>query len=137
MFIRNNIIKDLDILNNEISKFFSGADPFQVRYDYPLVNVSANSENIAVQVEVPGLKKEDLDISITNDILNISGEIKSEKAVDDKIVRNERFYGKFNRSIELPHEVNADKATANIVDGILTIVMPVAEDKKAKKIEIK
>lgn len=109
-------------------------------YLAPSVEVSETDEELTFQVELPGISKDDVDVSITEDMLVISGEKKQESEKEDKDYHvSERVYGSFRRSFGLPADVDSDKAEAKSDNGVLTIVIPkVAEAKpKSKKVKIK
>ena len=91
-----------------------------------------------LKAELPGMKKEDIDISLQGDVLTLSGERKEEETFDKaETYRSERFLGKFQRSLTLPVTVSADKVQASYKDGILTVTLPKAEEAKPKQIEVK
>ncbi len=93
---------------------------------------------LVVTADVPGIKAEDLDISITGDVLTIKGETKMEQEVKrENYHRQERRYGAFSRSVALPVSVNADKAEAKFKDGVLTLTIPKAEEARPKVIKVK
>ncbi len=105
----------------------------------PSVDIFREGNEIVVKAETPGMKKEDLDISITDDTVTISGEKKKQERVEKKdYFRYERSEGSFSRSFHLPEGVLTDKATAKFKDGVLEIRLPVAEEarKKRKKVNI-
>lgn len=103
----------------------------------PSLDVFEDEEKVTVQVELAGLKKDDIDISLEDDVLTIAGERKSEKeAREGESFRRERIYGSFRRSITLPSAVKADSVAAAYQDGVLTITLPKAEEAKPRKIEI-
>src|SRR5881396_688767 len=85
----------------------------------PALDLYQNNDNVIVRVELPGMRKEDIEISLQDGMLTISGERKSEGAEGDKAERTERYVGKFRRSISLPTQVDASKVTATYRDGIL------------------
>jgi HSP20 family protein len=105
---------------------------------YPLVNVTEGSNNYYIRAELPGIKAEDLDVSVTGNSLSIAGERKipaeDEKA---KYHRREREAGKFSRIVSLPAQVDTTKVEASCVDGILTVVLPKSEAAKPKQITVK
>jgi HSP20 family protein len=104
----------------------------------PAVDLYEDKDNIFVKAELPGLKKEDIDVSLEDGVLTISGERKGEEKTEGQETRrNERFYGQFRRSITLTSEVKADQVTANYKDGVLTITLPKVEAAKPKQIEVK
>ena len=85
--------------------------------------------------ELPGLKKEEIEISLNGDTLTIGGERKHEEKADQGS-RTERYFGKFQRSLTLPVPVNAEKVNATYKDGILKVVLPKAEEAKPKQIPV-
>jgi HSP20 family protein len=90
-----------------------------------------------VKADIPGLDKEDIDISVHGDTLTIKGEKKEEKESKDKgLVKTERFYGSFNRSLTLPSEVDAAKVKASYNNGVLELTLPKKEESKPKQIKI-
>jgi HSP20 family protein len=100
----------------------------------PSVDIFIEGEDVVVKAEVPGMKKEDLDVSLTEDTITISGEKKKEEKVEKKdYYRVERSYGSFKRSSRLPAEVQTEKATAKFKDGILEVRIPKTEEAKKKE----
>jgi HSP20 family protein len=103
----------------------------------PSVDVAEKDGEIVVTAELPGVTKDDVDITITNDILTVKGEKKEEKEVKkENYHRVERSYGSFQRAIPLPTGVKGDEAKANYKDGVLRIIVPKSEEAKPKQIEI-
>ncbi len=91
-----------------------------------------------VKAEVPGIKKEDLEISILGNQLTIKGERKKEEEVKEKgYYYSERSYGALSRTVEIPKEVQADKVRATFKDGILEVRLPITEEAKRKEIKVK
>ena len=104
----------------------------------PAVDVYEDKDNVFVKAELPGMKKEEIEVSLHDGSLSISGERKSEKKSEDAgTYRSERFAGRFHRTLTLPSQVKADAVTANYQDGVLTITLPKAEEAKTKQIEVK
>lgn len=102
------------------------------------VDVYQTKDDVVVTAAVPGIKPEDLDISVVGDTVTIKGEFKREEKVEDEnYVRQERRYGSFCRSIPMPAPVNADKATAEFENGVLKLTLPKVEEAKAKSIKVK
>jgi HSP20 family protein len=104
----------------------------------PAFDVSETEEDIIVKAEVPGMNVEDIDITLTDGLLTIKGERKMEK--EDKkesYHRIERQYGTFSRSLDLKMRVKAEAIDANYKDGVLSVILPKAEENKPKKIEVK
>ncbi len=102
------------------------------------VDVYQTPEEIVVQSTVAGVNPEDLEINITNEMISIRGKReKTEKIEDSDYFYQECFWGKFSRSIILPQEIDPEKSTATLKNGILTIKMPKLNRQKAKKLRIK
>ena len=103
----------------------------------PAVDLYEEQDNFMVQAELPGLKREDIDVTLHDNALTISGERKSEEKHEDaETYREERFYGRFHRSITLPKAVKSDKVSASYRDGVLTVTLPKSEEAKPKQIEV-
>jgi HSP20 family protein len=102
----------------------------------PALDLYQSNDNVIAVVELPGMRKEDIDISLHEGMLTVSGERKQETAETDKAERSERYVGKFRRSISLPSRVDASKVSANYKDGILTVTLPKAEEAKPRKIQV-
>ena len=101
------------------------------------MDVAETEADVVATVELPGLKKEDIKVSVEDDVLTVTGEKKQEEIESgDNWRRVERSYGYFKRSVALPSAVNADKVKAAYKDGVLTVNMPKVESKKAKEIPI-
>ncbi len=104
----------------------------------PLLDIHQDKDNIFVKAELPGMKKEEIDISLQEGMLTIAGERKHEKEYKEgESFRSERFFGRFHRSVMLPTPVDASKVKATYTDGILTVTLPKAEEAKPKQIEVK
>lgn len=102
----------------------------------PALDLYQNSDNVVAVVEVPGMRKEDIDISLHDGMLTIAGERQSSSGNGENAERTERLTGKFRRSITLPTRVDAGKVSATYKDGILTVTLPKAEEAKPKKVEV-
>ena len=102
----------------------------------PPLDLYQDADNIIAVVELPGMRKEDIEISLHDGTLTISGERNSVASEGQDAERTERFSGKFRRSISLPARVDAGKVAASYEDGILTVTLPKAEEAKPKKIEV-
>jgi HSP20 family protein len=103
----------------------------------PALDVYDEKDNFVVKLELPGLKKEDIDISLREGVLTVSGERKQEHEVKEgEAFRSERYFGRFQRSVTLPAMVDSSKVTANYKDGVLTIDLPKAEEAKPRQIEV-
>jgi HSP20 family protein len=105
---------------------------------FPLMNVTEDNDSFNVRAELPGLKPDELNISVTGDTLSLSGERKiPAEEKNAQYHRREREEGKFNRIVTLPSQVDTGKVEASCSDGILTVVLPKAEASKPKQIAIK
>jgi HSP20 family protein len=103
----------------------------------PALDLYQSSDNVVAVVELPGMRKEDIEISLHDATLTISGERKRESSSNgDKAERTERYVGRFRRSIALPTRVDAGKVSATYRDGILTVTLPKAEEVKPKQIQV-
>jgi HSP20 family protein len=102
----------------------------------PAMDLYQTNDDIVAVVELPGMRKEDIEISLHDGMLTIGGERKQEKAEGEKASRSERFVGKFRRSVSLPTRVDSNKVAATYRDGILTVTLPKAEEAKPKQIQV-
>ena len=103
----------------------------------PALDVFDDKDNVVVKVELPGLKKDEINLSLHDGVLSISGERKTErKSEDGGTFRSERYFGKFQRSVTLPARVDGSKVNASYKDGILTVELPKAEEAKPKQIAV-
>jgi HSP20 family protein len=104
----------------------------------PAVDISEHENEYQVRVELPGIGKDDVKITLESNILTIRGEKKLEKDVkEEDMHRMERVYGSFQRSFTLPTVVKENEINAFYKDGVLTITLPKAEEAKPKQIEVK
>jgi HSP20 family protein len=127
---------ELDRLFEPFSELAQGSRFISVRN--PAVDLYQDKDNVIVKAELPGMKKEDIDVSLHDGALSISGERKSEQKFEDAgTYRSERFVGRFHRTITLPSPVSTDKVKAEYKDGILTVTLPKTEEAKPKQIEVK
>jgi HSP20 family protein len=102
----------------------------------PALDLYQNNDNVVAVVELPGMRKEDIEISLQNGTLTISGERKSETTDGEKAERTERVTGKFRRSVTLPTRVDVEKINASYKDGVLTVTLPKAEEAKPRQIQV-
>ena len=103
----------------------------------PAIDVYETDDHVIVRTEVPGMHKNDLNISLSNGLLTIQGEKKQEKKEEKENYRFvESRYGSFSRSIRVPNGVDAEKIEANYKDGVLKVSIPKSEEEKSRKIEI-
>jgi HSP20 family protein len=103
----------------------------------PAVDISEDEDNLYVEVEVPGMKKEDIKVSLEHNVLSLRGEKKHDKEIsEENYHRWERCYGSFSRAFELPIPVEAGQIKASYRDGVLHVRLPKAEEVKPKEIPI-
>ena len=104
----------------------------------PALDISERNDAYVVTVEVPGVKADDLDITLEDGLLTIQGERQfTSESSEQQYHRVERRYGSFRRSITLPSQVRADAIEASFEDGVLEVVVPKAEEAKPKKISVR
>jgi HSP20 family protein len=139
---RYSPLRDLMSVNDRLNRMFEDAfGQGTGTADYgqwaPAVDLKEEENNFVLQADMPGMKKEDMDIHVENSVLTLTGERRFEaEAQRESYHRIERAYGKFVRSFTLPARVKADAITASYKDGILEVVIPKAEESKPKKIAI-
>ncbi len=103
----------------------------------PALDVFDDKDSVVVKVELPGLKKDEINISLHEGVLTVSGERKREtEKKEGESFRSERYFGKFQRSVTLPTTVDSNKVSASYKDGVLTVELPKAEEAKPKQIAV-
>jgi HSP20 family protein len=124
-------------LRGEMNRLFSGAaSPFTE--EFPVINVWVGKDDAIVTVELPGIDRDKMDISIVGDTLTLTGTREPETLKEgESYHRRERNSGKFTRTLELPFHVEAGKVEAKYEKGIVSITLPRSEADKPKKISIK
>ena len=104
---------------------------------FPTVEMIEEKDKFLVKVDTPGLEKEDIRISMTDQTLHLRGEIRQEEAREDRnYIYNERTYGAFSRDIPLPSAVNPDQVRATVKNGVLTIELPKSKEAMPKEIKV-
>ncbi|MHA1237891.1 MAG: Hsp20/alpha crystallin family protein [Candidatus Odinarchaeia archaeon] len=104
----------------------------------PPIDIKETDEEIIVKADMPGVSKENIDLKVSEDILEVKGEAKKEEEEKrEGYIRKERSYEAFYKRIRLPSKVVPEKAEAEYKDGVLTVKLPKAESKKAVKISVK
>jgi len=104
----------------------------------PAVDLSEDKDNLYLRAELAGMNKEDIEISIHEGVLTLSGERKQDaKYNDTEVYRSERFLGRFQRTLTLPTLIDTEKVKATYTEGLLQLVLPKAEESKPKHIEVK
>jgi len=135
------IIDEMLSFDREIGELFAPSiAPVAFRENgfVPRMDVAEGKDDVVVTMELPGVSKEDVRISLDKDLLSITGERK-EKAKSDgaKQIASERWAGKFSRTLRLPYEVEASAVSAGLADGLLTVVLPKAESAKPREIAVR
>src|SRR5437879_1684147 len=103
----------------------------------PVVDMYETKDDLVLSFELPGVREKDVSVSITGDLLTVKGERGFDRDVTDESYRHvERVYGKFERSVQLPMPVQADKVKATYRDGMLEVTLPKADEVKPKEIKI-
>ncbi len=103
----------------------------------PAIDVYDSKDNVVVKADLPGLTKEDINVSVQDDLLTISGEKKQESEVKEKdYLRTERYHGSFHRALRLPAQIDLSKVNANFKDGVLEITLGKKEEAKPKQITV-
>ena len=143
--IKYDPFRELRSLQDEMNRLFgstlsrSGSDEGTWGNAWsPRVDIYENKDNLVIEAELPGMKAEDVDISIENNVLTIQGKREFEKKdEEDNFHRVERHYGSFTRSFTLPPTVNSEDATADFKNGVLHLKLAKREEAKPHRIEIK
>ncbi|MCX8053290.1 MAG: Hsp20/alpha crystallin family protein [Armatimonadetes bacterium] len=139
MISRWDPFRDLSVLQDRINRIFNEHSRLEEpgsRTWAPVVDILETSTDLVVRAEIPGVKREDIDVEVTSESLTIRGERKFDTENKDQYLRVERPYGPFQRSFSIGVPVQADKIRASYRDGVLEIVIPKAEEVTPKKIQI-
>jgi len=129
--VMNNALDDSLPLLQDLRALQEGTETISV-------DMYEEGNNVIVKAAIPGIKPEDLDIEVRDNLLIISGEVKKENDRQEKDYHlQERSYGRFKRYVYLPDEVKAEKAEADYQNGILTLTLPIAQSSNRKKIFVK
>ncbi|WP_457639811.1 Hsp20/alpha crystallin family protein [Persephonella sp.] len=140
-----NPFRELARIEQELNKVFNELVPTpksgeigEVATWNPRVDIYEKDNKLVIEAEIPGAKKEDVEVKIKDNAVVIKGEVKREEEEKDKTYyRSERFYGVFERVIPLPVEVKVEEAKASFENGILKIEIPKVSEEKEVKIEVK
>jgi len=129
--------REMDRLFEDFS-YGGGSLRFWERAAEPAVEVSDTADAVVVKVQVPGVNKDDIQLTITEKALTVKGETKEESKKEYKNYHRQEFhYGAFVRTVALPVPVQAEKAAAQLKDGVLEVTMPKSAQAQAKQIPIK
>lgn len=129
---------------NDVDDLFKGLFVRPMRFDLETpqmrmkVDVTKTDDSYTVKAEIPGVKKDDIQVSIDGNEVTIGGEIKkeSEEKKGEEVLRSERYYGKVSRSFTLPHDVDEAKVVAKYADGVLKLTLPMKSKSASKKITV-
>ena len=136
---------DIENLHREMNRLFDFSFPGFTHSDSalavsswaPAIDVQDTKDNIVVKADLPGFKKEDIKVSVEDDVLTIQGERKSESDVkEEKYLKTERYYGSFQRRFILPAAIDNNKLNAAFKDGVLELTLGKRQDAKPKQITI-
>lgn len=139
-FSTPSIFREMERMQEEMNRLFNYYSPSRYKRapSYPALNLWADEESVIVRAELPGIAPDDLDISVDNGDLTLSGRRERDELPEDTTYhRQERNYGSFTRTIRLPYKIEADDVEATMKNGVLTLTLPRAEEDKPKKIDIK
>lgn len=142
--VRYDPFRDLRTLQEEVNRLFStnltrafGDEGIGRGAWAPSVDIYENKDQIVLEAELPGMKQDDFDLSIENNVITLRGERKFEKTDEgDNYHRVERSYGSFTRSFTLPQTVTPEGATAEYNNGVLRVTLPKREETKARRIQV-
>ena len=138
--------KESDLLNDTFksiinSPVFSNWENLTSANNYiPIVRISEDKDNFFIKMEIPGMTKEDVKISIENNVLCVNGHKKQEKKTEEtNLIMNEIYFGEFSRNFNLSNDIKLDAIDAEYKDGVLNITLPKVEEAKpvVKEINIK
>jgi HSP20 family protein len=132
--------EEMERLQREINSLFNTSSPgrLQIAPSFPAMNMWTSEESQVITAEIPGVEPEDIDISVTGEILTLRGSRKPDEIDEDiRYHRRERGYGRFQRSVQLPFPVETENVEATFKNGVLTITLPRAEEDKPRKITVK
>jgi len=134
-----SVFREAERLYDEVTRFFedAGFRRPRTRRTFPPVNIWSMGDQIVLSAELPGMKAEEIDISLNGRMLTIRGERKREPIEEDRFHRRERIFGNFHRSFQLPVEVDADSVQAEYINGVLTVWATKAPEEKTRRIEVK
>ena len=131
--------REMERLQQQMNRLFEDYNPVRTRTapSYPAMNVWANQDGVLITAEVPGVSPDDIDINVVGDTLTLSGERKAEDGENVRYHRQERSFGRFTRTLQLPYNVNVEGVEASFKNGVLSIELPRAEQDKPRKIAVK
>lgn len=139
--VMSSLFDPLTSVDQEVDDLFDRFWPASIgrpAFGYPAVDMTESDKESVVVAEIPGVRKEDLKLSIHDGVLTLSGERKPHQLPENASwLRNESRSGEFSRTIPLPHDVRTDAVSAELTDGVLRVVLPKAEEIMPREITIK
>ncbi|MDA8390885.1 MAG: Hsp20/alpha crystallin family protein [Gammaproteobacteria bacterium] len=132
------------LVNEDIDNLFEGFfRPFRrdlgasTSRTVPAMDVAERENDYVIRLDMPGVSRDDIDITLADGVLTVTGELrKEEEERTDHMIREERYYGKMSRSVRLGQQIDEKKVLANYKDGVLELILPKAEEVKPKKIAV-
>ncbi|MDA8360480.1 MAG: Hsp20/alpha crystallin family protein [Gammaproteobacteria bacterium] len=132
------------LVNDDIDNLFEGFfRPFRrdlgaaPSRTVPAMDVAERDNDYVIRLDMPGVSRDDIDITLADGVLTVTGELRKEEQEEtDHMIREERYYGKMSRSVRLGQQIDEKKVMANYKDGVLELVLPKAEEVKPKKIAV-
>lgn len=130
---------------NEFDDVFKGLFVRPMRFDLDLtpqmkmkIDVTKADDTYTVKADIPGVKKDDIQVSVDGNEVTIGGEIRqeTEEKKGEEVLRSERYYGKISRSFTLPHDVDASKVVAKYADGVLKLTLPMKAASQSRRITV-
>ncbi|TDI43636.1 MAG: Hsp20/alpha crystallin family protein [Acidobacteria bacterium] len=141
LVVRDPFLRDFTGFASRFNRFFD--QPRESNVDYlgawnPAVDIFDKGGEVVIHAELPGIKKEDIDVHVENNVLTIRGKKeRKEEAKEEGYYRTERVYGSFSRSFSLASSVDATKIGAEYKDGVLTLSLPKSDEAKPRQIDVK
>jgi len=128
----------LDLNTNDMLENVWRSPVARSAYQYPSLDMAEYESESVVVAEMPGVRKEDLRLSVHDGVLTISGERKTHQMPENSSwLRNEIRTGEFTRTVKLPHDVKTDAISAELINGVLRVVLPKSEEARPREITIK
>jgi HSP20 family protein len=143
LVVRDPFWREFTSLSNRLNRLLDTSRGNEEQGDFlgnwsPAVDIYDTGTEVIIHAEVPGMRKEDIDIRVENNVLTIRGtKERKEDVKEEGYFRAERSYGSFTRSFSLPNTVEVSKIAADYKDGVLTLHLPKAEEAKPRQIEVK
>jgi HSP20 family protein len=140
--VRWSPTRELERIQDEINKLFDFDQPTNSmglfdRSVSPALDVADEDDRYRIEIELPGVSEDAVDVSVANNVLTIGGEKqRAEVPENAKVFRRETWYGSFQRTLSLPRTVDADQISAQMKNGVLTLTLPKREEEKPRKIEV-